>query len=132
MVCKVNEPLYSLFQQMRMIEDEPEWLTGLRWSLPTPYYWDLERLRKQQFVKVGNTYTKDPATRTDGLQSSKPSLTMTCLNVPVVGTDNIIYIPGEAAMERALHLRWANSRIDPNHEFFWTHPEMLELWETYG
>lgn len=132
MVCEVNEPLLSIFHELRLLDNEPDWLTQLRLSLPMPFYWDLQRLRERQFVKVGSTYTKEPTTRTNGLQSPKPSLTMMCNNVPVVGTDNLIYIPGEAALERALHSRWANSRIDPNHEFFWSHPEMLDLWERYA
>jgi hypothetical protein len=88
-------------------------------------------MRRRQFVKVGNTYSEDPGTRTTGLQKPKPSRTMECEAIPVIGTEQIVYIPGEEAIEKALHERWDADRIDPGREFFWTNKEIKELWDLY-
>lgn len=132
MLCKVNEDQLLIYRRLRNQHFyEPNWLTDVRWNLPDFDPPLLAQLRTRQFVKVGSTYNKTPTRRTTTLQAPRPNTTMECATIPVVGTEHLVYIPGEASLEFALHTRWDAQRIDPGREFFWLNEEIVELWETY-
>jgi len=129
MRCTINAPLLRKVQQVDSVE--PDWLRRLR---PDPQSWGniVPDLLSRVFVKVGSTYSRSPSERTNKLSISEvPNPTMTCRDVPIIGSHVIAFIPGGYELEKALHRHWEGDRIDSSREFFWFNSEMRELATLY-